>query len=1361
MHVSTRSRRLLSVWGPELLEDRLALNGTTLLYDDFQGDAVGTLPASADNFWNATGPNSFIQVAGPAGTYSDRFGIAGNKSLVMDTPGASQAIVSWHEVFSDDPTQFQTGTISFDVYLGEPIPARTWTYLDFRLGYGDATRTAPTTVDDTTVWNSFRVNLGSPDVVVDNGNVGQSAIASNTVLHVVYELNGTTKTYRLKINGNAIDFGTGNPDRPWIAGAPGVNMLGFFGAYPATSSAAYIDNLQVVKADAPAPWTPPDEPTDIGEWYQHRGNKRLTGEAQVDQNIVAGASVIWSQYVGSRESWVGLTPGGGSSNVNLPGGNVLMSQAEQVSWNLNGPWFDLAGTGTLTSQSTSSIVRIGDFIPGNGVLEKLEGTVLDTTFGQGYIRLYKWMGGAWVQQWQSPTIPAMQGIPNIITGDFDNDGQLEVAITPWTDVYVLSMATGQIEKTGTFKPAVNESGRGYGWFGAYDLTGDGREEFIVMGDFQDFVSVLGWNASGNLVKLWDYSFSPNLAGKQTSHRPGAFPLADVTGDGNLDIVTSIYNDNGDHRWHVIVFNALTGAVLYDLVDHAVDGLRDVNGDGDSELFVRQTQGALLPPTGTVEILDIQGGSFTTLWSQNDVGFVSQNISDFPLNVNSATSTGKLDLLTGPIAPGGNSVFFTKRIIDASTNATEIDVWQLNGAGGGTNLGSGNGIDLDVIAVRPTGTGTSRILLSSEIVGSAPGTLALQGFTGQAVFSQGGSPPRASAVVGRLDGPDGRPTVIVQGGSETIAAFQPLTNGQVNTLWTRQGLGGRTGATQFTGQHDYSGVALADVNGDADLETIYATVGDSGQARLVAAAPDGSEVWHTDFDVPGGTRIFNQPGLTLWRTGHFTSTEYEDVLVQIMRGSGGTGEFHLLDGRTGVERWMRTYGNTPGSNPLLVNAGEAQMVVYDWDGDGLDEAVNFHPYQYYVVDGNGMNLIDKSIYNGGVFPGGSPLYGTPVVADFLDNGTPTILFAGSYAQFGLITTAGTPVWYKPFVFDAYPGFIEGVGDVDNDGDLDILAPGFRVSPANETVSKFNAYDAATGNLLWTVDLPGHPYAAVGGAFTDSPTLSVSGDVDNDGRVESVFAINSTIYVVGANPNGTSGQIEWTFTVPGFGLLSSPIIADANGDGRPEIIVTSTTGWVYAIAPPPVPGDVNGDAVVNIFDVNLVSSHWGNIGQAGIPGDANNDGTINIFDINLISSNWTPSGGGGAGDATSADGLSPPQLPESNDGVESASTVLRLASQITDGTANESGSTAGIRTQLRTGVLPDRAERPSPTPPHSISDSIAPSLEQTLNTLFRNRGGRRSGTAVRAEFLLRGVDAIFASFGTDDDFGGDGLHSSRRV
>src|SRR5262249_1418333 len=86
----------------ELLEPRLTLS-VTLLNETFQSDIVGTQPHSADQFWNATGPDSYIQVAGTGGTYVPPFGGSTNKALVIDDPGPAQPIVSWRSMFPDDP----------------------------------------------------------------------------------------------------------------------------------------------------------------------------------------------------------------------------------------------------------------------------------------------------------------------------------------------------------------------------------------------------------------------------------------------------------------------------------------------------------------------------------------------------------------------------------------------------------------------------------------------------------------------------------------------------------------------------------------------------------------------------------------------------------------------------------------------------------------------------------------------------------------------------------------------------------------------------------------------------------------------------------------------------------------------------------------------------------------------------------------------------------------------------------------------------------------------------------------------------------------------------------------------------------
>ncbi len=71
------------------------------------------------------------------------------------------------------------------------------------------------------------------------------------------------------------------------------------------------------------------------------------------------------------------------------------------------------------------------------------------------------------------------------------------------------------------------------------------------------------------------------------------------------------------------------------------------------------------------------------------------------------------------------------------------------------------------------------------------------------------------------------------------------------------------------------------------------------------------------------------------------------------------------------------------------------------------------------------------------------------------------------------------------------------------------------------------------------------------------------------------------------------------------------------------------------------DVNFDGVIDIFDINLVSTHWD---EAGPVGDGNHDGSVDIFDINLISASWgkLPGGGSGGGGGASTDVPTPAAL-----------------------------------------------------------------------------------------------------------------------
>ncbi|MGD8505598.1 MAG: dockerin type I domain-containing protein [Candidatus Bathyarchaeota archaeon] len=58
---------------------------------------------------------------------------------------------------------------------------------------------------------------------------------------------------------------------------------------------------------------------------------------------------------------------------------------------------------------------------------------------------------------------------------------------------------------------------------------------------------------------------------------------------------------------------------------------------------------------------------------------------------------------------------------------------------------------------------------------------------------------------------------------------------------------------------------------------------------------------------------------------------------------------------------------------------------------------------------------------------------------------------------------------------------------------------------------------------------------------------------------------------------------------------------------------------------IPGDVNGDRIVDIFDIGEISAHWHPgppVGPLGFDtsADVNSDGAIDIFDVGIASAHW---------------------------------------------------------------------------------------------------------------------------------------------
>ena len=79
------------------------------------------------------------------------------------------------------------------------------------------------------------------------------------------------------------------------------------------------------------------------------------------------------------------------------------------------------------------------------------------------------------------------------------------------------------------------------------------------------------------------------------------------------------------------------------------------------------------------------------------------------------------------------------------------------------------------------------------------------------------------------------------------------------------------------------------------------------------------------------------------------------------------------------------------------------------------------------------------------------------------------------------------------------------------------------------------------------------------------------------------------------------------------LTEVILASGSGISLPVIIQNAEV-----LEPPRPPWDVNKDGVINILDLTLVASHFGETGM--IDADVNGDNVVNILDLTLVASHF---------------------------------------------------------------------------------------------------------------------------------------------
>lgn len=858
-----------------------------------------------------------------------------------------------------------------------------------------------------------------------------------------------------------------------------------------------------------------------GEWLCYRGNGTQDAHSS-SRGHITNPKIVWKHFVGMIDTTMLVEPGKGKRILTISSDASLNTSGEDHGsrWGFN-PWQGEI-EGRQQAVPATGTTTYADVLPDVPGLEKLEfesGFDKPTVNGEWQPcvgRCFAWKDGAWTKVWETESIDMLfQPLP--LTGDFDGDGKLEIAILPWYDLLILDASTGKVKDKCRFT-----DGRSYGFLGAYDLDRDGKSEFVVLADFAKHIDVLGYRG-GKLSLLWRMDIESGFDNPQKILRVNPNPVGDVDGDGMLELIVSLYNDTGDGRWHTIIHDGMTGQVKADLPDQYLNAVSDVDGDGVSELLTTRANGNGIPSYGRITVFSFKSGKIRSLWHHDGMAWQEW---DRPLSpcVNSLATLAQRDALHR--INNGCATVVLREKVTGKPGWVRLSAASWKGRGFNV-LYSMEGPNLEALALDERGCMLARSSAAPDTTTHVDTEYA----SARVLRTERRGPAPLPVVVARSQ--DG-PTIIAQGAGEELVGFK-AAGGEgkpCRDLWR---IPGRGQSTAWAWQS--YGPVIADLSGDGDRLLIYAVASPNGYGRLVVSEPGGKEVWYHDFpDILGSAPVWNTGGILTWQVGHFRDKLRQDVLVTVRRSLMHSEETYLLSGATGDEVWHRDHEI---SNR---GVGGTQFAIADINADGLDEVVSLHPSILYILDGKTGKDITAMDTTWDQVPVKPVYWGIPVAACLEPGSRPMIFFGTERSSMtGLIDPGGKLVWWD--ALDISPRCLPAFGDFDGDGKTEVIGAGYP--------DGVRCYDAGTGAVQWRMAVPAD------GAVTGS----ASADLNSDGHDEAIFSIGLSLCCIGSIDDGKSGKLLWKIDLPA--LTGPPAIADVDGNSESSILLSGSDGCVYCI------------------------------------------------------------------------------------------------------------------------------------------------------------------------------------------------------
>lgn len=896
--------------------------------------------------------------------------------------------------------------------------------------------------------------------------------------------------------------------------------------------------LVVVLAGAASAADPLAKP---GEWPLWRRDRRLSGH-QPMPGAIRKPQVAWRHDLRGWEALVAVRPGRGPSTLALnrrepkdPGywGN------HRSTWGLGTPRYDLDGDGKTTAIGPRYNAKIGTLLPGVKGLQRVEIVEGRLPFGEqthkGWVYCQAYDRGEDRPRlvWKAPAVQKTHR-PYVALADVDADGDLDVVHSDWGQ---LSAHDGQ---TGKLLAKVHWLDRRHrGLFIAQNIDDDPFPEFVVLGTFHMNVSVVD-NDGKRLRVLWSRDIEPQIEVQDRIVRAPRHCLGDLDGDGRVELAYNLIDLTKDAKWHVVIHDATSGQVVADVAGRYLDSLADLDGDGRRELFLSQSDGLQLPAHRNLHVASLKGGGLVERWRgrgrlhQRFDGRVPVHVTDqLPFH----------DAVCGDLDGDGRPEWL---VSTRDGEAERLEALGLDGkgkVGQRASLSWPRGVSCEVLAVADAdGDGRSEMLLRCR--GSAGEPVLRSDGCGLELLSwslPSGRELVGPPIVADLEG-EGRPTVVVPAAWDRVIALRAPANGQgPGELWRLPGRG-----MTLIYEHGHGGVAACDLDRDGRKEVIFATGGPhTGGACIQAVDARGKAEWRHEFPriqwAP--TRGWGPGAMRTWSVGRFRRGKPPDVTVSAHLNCMHSGTSYLLDGRSGERVWERIC--LKGREKEM---GGGHVSIADTDGDGLDEIAGGYCNFLFTLDGpNGSvrSVTHSASLFHPVMKGSWVNSTTPLLVDADGDGTLEMLVGRHRSMVALLDgTARKIRWWYPHRSGGHS--MPGLADVDGDGKLEVGVVG-----AADQGGWLWCLGLATGKVEWRMAVP-----------SSSATDFASGDVDGDGLADFLFAIDRVLFAVGGR--GGKPRLIWKLDLSAS--CGPPILADADGDGRSEVLLVGADGLLRCIDGP---------------------------------------------------------------------------------------------------------------------------------------------------------------------------------------------------